>query len=78
NKFASGKNITISAKDLVNNKTLGSLRNFAVNLSGKLDNLDSMILGNGNNIITTAGEINMDKKEIDPPDGKGKHDIRVD
>ena len=25
-----------------------------------------------------AGEINMDKKEIDPPDGKGKHDIRVD
>ena len=58
NKFASGKNITITAKDLINNKTLGSLGSFNTVLTGKLDNLDSIILGSGNNIIATAGDIN--------------------
>ena len=58
NKFVSGKNITIAAKDLTNNKTLGSLGNFNIVLTGKLDNLDSIILGNGNNIITTAENVN--------------------
>ena len=57
-KFVSGKNITITAKDLINNKTLGSLGNFNIVLTGKLDNLDSIILGNGNNIITTAENVN--------------------
>ena len=58
NKFVSGNNITISAVNLTNNKTLGSLGSFNVVLTGKLDNLDSIILGNGNNIITNAGDIN--------------------
>ncbi|MCI6031584.1 hemagglutinin repeat-containing protein, partial [Fusobacterium varium] len=58
NKFVSGNNISISAVNLINNKTLGSLGNFNAVLTGKLDNLDSIILGNGNNIITTAGDIN--------------------
>lgn len=58
NKFVSGKNITLNAVNLINNKTLGSTGGFAVELSGKLDNFGSIILGNGNNMITAAENIN--------------------
>lgn len=58
NKFVSGKNITLNAVNLINNKILGSTGSFTAELSGRLDNFSSIILGNGNNIITVAENIN--------------------
>ena len=58
NKFVSGKNITLNAVNLINNKILGSTGSFTVDLSERLDNFGSIILGNGNNIIAVAENIN--------------------
>lgn len=58
NKFVSGKNITLNAVNLINNKILGSTGSFTAELSGRLDNFGSIILGNGNNMITAAENLN--------------------
>ena len=44
--------------NLINNKILGSTGSFTVDLSERLDNFGSIILGNGNNIIAVAENIN--------------------
>lgn len=56
-KFVSGENIEITARDLTNNGTLGSVKGFLVNVLGKLNNLKDIILGSEKNEFVAGNEI---------------------
>ncbi|UYI77762.1 MAG: hemagglutinin repeat-containing protein [Fusobacterium varium] len=56
-KFVSGENIEITAGNLTNSGTLGSVKGFLANILGKLNNLKDIVLGSGKNEIVSNDEI---------------------